>query len=187
MKMQELDTHLIQSGQSDQPSNQSSLGDCRRLLGSRVAHYRITAKLGQGGMGIVYRAEDQRLQRAVALKFLPPELTGDLEARRRFIREARTVSFLDHPNICTIYEIGKGSDGSIYLAMPCYEGETLRSKLLRGPLEVARARQVASGLAAGLAKAHTEGIIHRDIKPANTFVTNDGQVKILDFGVAKLT
>jgi len=156
------------------------------LLGSTISHYRILARLGGGGMGVVYRAEDLELGRPVALKFLPPELTRDAEARQRFVGEARTASSLDHPNICTVHEIGRTEDGKIFIAMPCYEGETLKAKLARGPLDPDRAETIALGIARGLIKAHAEGIVHRDIKPANVFITNDDQVKILDFGLAKL-
>jgi serine/threonine protein kinase/tetratricopeptide (TPR) repeat protein len=158
----------------------------RTLLGRVVAHYRVLAKLGGGNMGVVYRAEDLQLQRTVALKFLPADLTSQPDARRRFLNEARAASALDHPNICTIHEIGESVDKQIFMAMACYEGETLKSKICRGPLGAEEVRQAGIQLARGLAKAHVAGIIHRDIKPANVFITNDGLVKILDFGVAKL-
>ena len=156
------------------------------MIGQTVSHYRILEKLGEGGMGVVYKAEDTALQRTVALKFLPPELTRDAEAKQRFLHEARAAARLDHPNICTVYEVGE-SDGQLFLAMACYEGQTLRERLKEGPLPWAEAAGLALQAAAGLSEAHAHGIVHRDIKPANLFLTNKGQVKILDFGLAKLT
>jgi serine/threonine protein kinase len=154
--------------------------------GNMVGHYEILEILGGGGMGIVYRARDTRLARVVALKFLPPELTRDPQAKERFEQEARAASSLDHPNLCTILELGETPDGRLYLAMPCYDGETLRRRIEGGPLPVDEAIDIALQIARGLAKAHRNGIIHRDIKPANLIVTSDGVVKILDFGLAKL-
>jgi serine/threonine protein kinase/Flp pilus assembly protein TadD len=148
--------------------------------------YRITRELGRGGMGIVYEAEDLRLKRTVALKFLPPGLTSDPEARERFVHEAQAASGLDHRNICTIYEIDEAEAGGMYIAMACYKGESLKEKLSRGPLEPAEAIGIALAVAEGLAKAHEQGIVHRDIKPGNIMVTADGTAKILDFGLAKL-
>jgi eukaryotic-like serine/threonine-protein kinase len=135
---------------------------------------------------VVYRAEDTRLRRTVALKFLPLGLTRDPGAKARFLQEAQAASALDHANICTIYEVGEAGDGELYLAMACYDGETLRAKIERGPLPVSEAVDLARQIAQGLAKAHRHGIVHRDIKPANLMVTGDGVVKILDFGIAKL-
>ena len=137
-------------------------------------------------MGIVYKAEDTRLHRPVALKFLSQELTRDFDAKQRFIQEARAASSLDHPNICTIYDIDESEDGRLFLGMAYYEGEPLNHRLLRGALDPAAAIDIAKQVASGLAKAHEAGIVHRDIKPANLFVTQEGLVKILDFGVAKL-
>lgn len=148
--------------------------------------YQILGLLGIGGMGVVYRAEDTRLERTVALKFLPPTLMPNPRAKARFLNEARAASALDHPNICTIYEVGETAEGQLYLAMPCYEGETLKQRLERGPLPVAEAVRIAAQVARGLAKAHQHGIVHSDIKPANLMVTADGIVKILDFGIARL-
>ncbi|MGH7494784.1 MAG: protein kinase domain-containing protein [bacterium] len=157
------------------------------MIGEKISHYRIIAKLGGGGMGVVYKAEDSKLKRPVALKFLPPELSRDAESKERFVHEAQAASALDHPNICTIYEIGETEDEQIFIAMAYYEGETLKKKVASGQLSVGSVIDVAIQMAQGLAKAHTKGIVHRDIKPANVFVTNDGLVKILDFGLAKLT
>jgi serine/threonine protein kinase/Tol biopolymer transport system component len=156
------------------------------LIGRMIGHYRVLEHLGGGGMGIVYKAEDPRLARTVALKFLPPEVTRDPEAKVRFFQEARAASGLDHPNVCTIHEVGETEDGRLYLAMPCYDGETLRRRIERGPLSIDEATDIAKQIARGLAKAHRGGIVHRDIKPANLVVTSDGVVKILDFGLAKL-
>ena len=148
--------------------------------------YRVLDEIGRGGMGVVVRAEDTRLKRTVALKFLSPELTGDPEARERFIQEARAASALEHPNICTIHEIDEAPDGRMFMAMACYEGESLRDRIKRGKLDHGEALGVALQVARGLAKAHEKSIVHRDIKPGNIFLTDDGQAKILDFGLAKL-
>ncbi len=148
--------------------------------------YRITREIGRGGMGVVYEAEDIRLGRTVALKFLPPELTADPEARKRFIQEAQAASTLDHPHICTIHEVDEAEVGGLYIAMACYKGKSLREKIDHGPLEPAEAVEIALQVAEGLAKAHENGIVHRDIKPGNIMITPDGQAKILDFGLAKL-
>ncbi len=156
------------------------------LIGRTVDHYEIRESLGGGGMGVVYKAEDTRLQRTVALKFLPAELTRDPVAKARFLQEARAASALDHPNICTIHEVGETEDGQLFLAMSCYDGETLKRRIERGPLPVPEAIDIGKQIAQGLAKAHRQGIVHRDIKPANIMVTGDGIVKILDFGLAKL-
>ncbi|MFL6293397.1 MAG: LpqB family beta-propeller domain-containing protein [Thermoanaerobaculia bacterium] len=142
--------------------------------------------IGGGGMGVVYKAEDSRLERTVALKFLPPELTRDPVAKARFLQEARAASALEHPNICTIHEVDETGDGQLYLAMPAYDGETLKRKVERGPLPLEEALDYAIQAGQGLAKAHRQGIVHRDLKPANLIVTEDGIVKILDFGLAKL-
>jgi len=157
------------------------------VIGRTVSHYRITSLLGGGGMGVVYRAEDLNLGRTVALKFLPPELTRDAEAKLRFEREARAASLLDHPNICTIFDFGDANgDGQMYMAMPCYDGESLAETIDRGPVSVDEAVRIIEQIARGLGKAHAAGIVHRDIKPANVMITADGIVKILDFGLAKL-
>jgi serine/threonine-protein kinase len=156
------------------------------MIGRTISHYKILEALGEGGMGVVYRAEDTKLRRTVALKFLPPDLTRDPEARARFINEARAASALDHPNICTIHEINETDEGQIFICMSYYDGEMLKEKIERGPLTLEEAVDIAEGIARGLVKAHGNGIVHRDIKPANILITADGQVKILDFGLAKL-
>jgi dienelactone hydrolase len=152
-----------------------------------LSHYTDLQHLGGGAMGVVYRAFDTRLKRTVALKFLPPELTRDSDARQRFVHEAQAASTLDHPNICTIFEIDSAPDGQLFIAMAYYEGATLKKRLDDGPLPIGDAVDIALQIAQGLAKAHQAGIVHRDIKPANVMVINDGLVKIVDFGIAKLT
>jgi serine/threonine-protein kinase len=156
------------------------------MEGQTISHYRILSEVGRGGMGIVYKAEDMRLHRPVALKFLSQELTRDADAKQRFVREARAASALDHPNICTIHDIDESADGRLFLGMAYYQGEALNHRLVRGKLDPASAIDIAIQVARGLAKAHEAGIVHRDIKPANLFITHEGLVKILDFGVAKL-
>jgi Tol biopolymer transport system component len=156
------------------------------MIGKTISHYKILEKLGEGGMGVVYKAEDTKLRRTVALKFLPPELTRDAEARQRFIHEAQSASALEHNNICNVHEIDETRDGQTYIVMACYEGETLKDKIRRGSLEVDEAIHIVIQIAQGLEKAHKKGIVHRDIKPANIFITEDGIAKILDFGLAKL-
>ena len=137
-------------------------------------------------MGVVYLAHDPRLDRYVAIKLLPPDLTRDDTAKQRFLQEAKAASALDHPNICTIFEINETPDGQLYLVMAHYEGETLKERIAKGPLALDDAVDIATHVGQGLAKAHAAGIVHRNIKPANLMVTADGTVKILDFGLAKL-
>ena len=137
-------------------------------------------------MGIVYRAEDVLLNRPVALKFLPQDLTRDPEAKQRFIDEAKAASALDHTNICVIHDIGDTDEGQLFIVMACYDGETLKTKIERGPLVVSDALNVASQVAQGLSRAHEQGIIHRDIKPANIVITKEGVAKVIDFGLATL-
>jgi predicted esterase len=156
------------------------------MIGKIISHYKILEKLGGGGMGVVYKARDLKLDRLVALKFLPPYVSTDEEEKKRFIHEAKTASRLDHNNICTVHEIEETEEGQLFIAMACYEGETLKKKIARGPLTIDEVLSISMQIAKGLKKAHDNKIVHRDIKPANIFVTNDGVVKILDFGIAKL-
>ena len=156
------------------------------MEGREFSHYRVLNYLGAGGMGLVYRAEDTRLKRTVALKFLPADLLRDADAKERFEQEAQAASRLDHPNICTIYEFDHAPDGGVFIAMAYCDGPTLKTRLQDGPLPVIEAIDIASQIAAGLEKAHHAGLVHRDIKPANLVCTSDGLVKIVDFGIAKL-
>jgi len=156
------------------------------MIGQTVSHFKILAPLGEGGMGVVYKAQDLKLDRFVALKFLPPSVTTDDEAKRRFVYEAKAASALDHPNICTIFEIDELPDGQMFMAMAYYDGQSLRDHMEEGPLDVDEATLIAGQAALGLAMAHEKGIVHRDIKPANIVISGDGQIKILDFGLAKL-
>jgi serine/threonine-protein kinase len=156
------------------------------MIGATTSHYHILEKLGEGGMGVVYKAQDTRLDRPVALKFLPPDLTREPEARERFIHEAKAASALQHPNICTIHDIDETADKQLFIVMDCYEGETLKRRIERGPLSLEEATRIALQLTEALSEAHAHGIIHRDVKPANIMITTRGVVKIMDFGVAKL-
>lgn len=157
-----------------------------RLVGQMISHYEILERIGEGGMGVVYKAIDTRLARTVALKFLSPHLRADEAATKRFIREAKTASTVDHTNICTIYDIDRAEDGRIFIAMAYLDGESLKDKIARGRIPLDTAVNYAVQIARGLARAHQRGITHRDIKPANVVITADGVVKLVDFGLAKL-
>jgi tetratricopeptide (TPR) repeat protein/TolB-like protein len=153
---------------------------------STILHYRIIDKLGQGGMGVVYKAEDTRLRRTVALKFLPDELTSDADAKRRFVREAQAASKLDHPNICSIHEIEEAPDGRLFICMSFCDGITLSERMKQGTMPLPEALDIIIQVAEGLREAHQEGIVHRDIKPGNIMLSSRGQAKILDFGLARI-
>ncbi len=154
------------------------------MIGKTVSHYRVLEKLGEGGMGVVYKAQDTRLDRIVALKFLAPHVVGGDEEQIRLTLEAKSAAALNHPNICTIYEIDK-AEGRTFIAMECIEGQSLKGKIASGPLELDEAMDFAIQVAGGLEEAHAKGVIHRDIKPANIMITPAGRVKIMDFGLAK--
>jgi len=189
---------------ADNPDTKKYCGECGALLASTkdisitktlktpkpsktiAGKYRLQEKLGEGGMGIVYKAKDTKLDRTVALKFLPPELTRDKEAKERFIQEAKAAAALNHPHICTIYEIDEAADQT-FISMEYIEGKSLKDKLESGPLDIDEAKNIVIQVAEGLKEAHEMGIIHGDIKPANIMLTAKGQAKITDFGLAKLS
>ena len=157
------------------------------MIGKVVSHYKILEHIGSGGMGVVYKAQDLKLDRPVALKFLPPDLTRDPDAKERFIHEAKAASTLQHTNICVVHEIDETPEGQMFICMEYLEGETLKKKIERGPINVDEAVNIAVQVARGLTAAHEHGIVHRDIKPANIMIRSDGVAKIVDFGLAKLS
>src|SRR5262245_41602581 len=155
------------------------------MIGKTVGHYRVTAKLGAGGMGEVFLAEDTRLERKAAIKFLPAEMAADPERRQRFLNEARAASALNNPHVCVVYDVGETEDGLPFIAMEFVEGKPLDAVVKHGPLEISRVVEIAAQVADALDAAHARRIVHRDIKPANISLNERGQVKVLDFGLAK--
>ncbi len=186
---------LVKTGLTGSPAAEATIslsppktpldGPGQAEVEGRIGHYRLVGKIGEGGMGVVYKAEDTKLRRTVALKFLPPEFTRDDVARARFLREARTAASLDHPYICTVFEINEQA-GRTFIAMAFIEGRSLKDRIAEGPMGTAEAKTIALQVGEGLKAAHARGIVHRDIKPGNIMLTPEGRVKILDFGLAKL-
>ena len=157
------------------------------MIGKTISHYKILNKLGQGGMGVVFKAEDTKLNRFVAIKFLPHYFASDEQRKKRFFHEAKAASALDHSNICTIHEFDETDDGQMFIVMACYDGESLKDRMERGLLSLPETIDIVTQVANGLTRAHEAGITHRDIKPANIFLTKRGEVKIVDFGLAKMS
>src|SRR5215472_15464468 len=155
------------------------------MIGKTVGHYQITAKLGAGGMGEVFLAEDKRLERKAAIKFLSTEVAADPERRQRFLNEARAASALNHPHVCVVYDVGETEDGLPFIAMEFVEGQSLGDLVKQGLPEIARVVQIAVQVADALDAAHSRWIVHRDIKPENISINERGEVKVLDFGLAK--
>ena len=184
-----LEAHVDASSWSQvaPPTPQSQGAASLFQAGDEIGHHKILGQIGVGGMGVVYQAFDTRLQRNVALKFLPASMYKNASSRERFMAEARAASQLDHPNICVIHDIGETSDGHLFITMPFYGGETLAARLKRGRLKIDDALGLVIQVADGLAAAHAHDIVHRDIKPANIMLTQNGVIKILDFGIAKVT
>jgi serine/threonine protein kinase len=156
------------------------------MIGRTISHYKILEKLGEGGMGVVYRAEDTKLERTVALKFLATHLLNDEEAKERFLREAKAAAALHHPNICPVHEIDE-ADGKTFISMAFIEGESLEDRISAGPLAIRDVLDIGRQVAEGLEAAHEKGVVHRDIKPANIMVDAKGRATIMDFGLARLS
>jgi serine/threonine-protein kinase len=183
----DIESHKLDPLYEQPPLKKVIMGlNGRHLVGQTVAHFKITAKIGEGAMGCIFKAVDLNLQRTVALKILPLHLCNKVEEKRQFLQEARLLSSIDHPFICTVYEMFETEDGSLFMVMPCYDGNTLRERLEENHLSTDQALTICKQIASGLSKAHEHGIIHQDVKPDNTILTRDNMVKIIDFGLARL-